>query len=657
MSISRELITTDQQFKDTLMWLQSEEIFAYDTETNGTFNRDKIELVGLSFAAWKDDEIQAAYLPVGHLEGEQLQIDYVLNHLKELFEDSTKAKICHNAKFDEMVLARYGIDVKGEGHDTYVMAWLLSEDGSSKGLKPLTKQHFGYEMETYEDVVSSAPKKRGVDRDYNFARVGLNEALSYAADDAYWTFRLFNKLKEQIEEEHLWDAYDKVERPFSRILRNVEAKGVLVDQNLINRADERLPKLAEEVEASIYEEAGEIFNIGSSKQLGEVLFEKLGIGNNVATTATGNWSTNQKTLKIYADKHKIVENVLRRKKIQKTHSTFVVGIKDFIGKDGRIHPSFNGCGTATGRLSCRAPNLQQIEGDEVEEIKIRNFFIPAPGYKFVVADYSQVELRVMAHFSKDKEMSDAFTRGTGNFHEEVARKMFNVPDSREVSRKEKVVAKTLNFGVGYGRGPTGIAEQLGIAQDCNEYYIKLNKEDPQKVPEVIRQIWDMDASPNKQKLIEWPRCEECAQCFIRNWFKKFEGVGQYKKHVVQEARRTGFVRTLTGRKRRLLPNIQSDDWMVRGGAERQAFNTKIQGSAADIIKLAMIALEVPLAELGAHIIIQIHDELVIETPEEKTKEVLETTQQIMENPLRGKNPLRLPLVVEPTVVDRWGDAK
>lgn len=609
--IRKTLIQDEDHFNYFLGQLEDTEGFAYDTETNGQFDRFKVELVGISFAVDDEPEPVAYYIPLNHFEGTQLDINYALKRLKPYFESEDRFKICHNAKFDEMVLSTYGIEVKGKGHDTFVMAWLLADDTSSKGLKQLVEKHFDVEMETYEDVISSAPKKKGVPRDYNFGRVGLESALSYAADDAYWTYKLFKMFSEQLKAQKLWAAYDNIERPFVRILRHLEATGVLIDQEYMREADERLPKIIEEVEHEIYEQAGEVFNIGSGAQLGKVLFEKLGIGKNVPKTPKGDYSTNKKTLENYST-HKIVENVLRRKKIKKNHSSFVTGLQKFIAEDGRIHASFNGCGTVTGRLSSSSPNLQQIEGDEVEEIKARNFFVAAPGYKFVVADYGQIELRLMAHFSKDKNMLEAFASGR-DFHEETARGMLNVPDERDVLHRERFIAKSLNFGVGYGRGPMGISEQLGISMGE-------------------------------------------AQEFINQWWENFPQLRAYKEKLLMQARKYGYIRTISGRKRRV-PDILSREWMLRGRAERQAFNTKVQGSAADLIKLAMIALEPKLDDIGARMCIQIHDELVIEAPSDEAEEVLELTKDTMSNPLNGTNPLILPLAVSPQICAKWGEGK
>lgn len=607
-----ELIQTKESFNKLLSRLENTDIFAYDSETNGTFDRFKVEVVGLSFA-WREDEITAVYLPISHLEGEQVPIDYVLDGLTPLFESKKHEKICHNTKFDEMVLSRYGIEVQGFAHCTFVMAWMLAEDSSSKGLKQLVLRNYGVEMSTYEDTIQAAPKKRGVDRNFSFAPVRLEDAKEYGAADSYWAYRLFEDFKPELIEQGLWDAYVHIEAPFVRVLRHMEARGVCIDLDNINRADKRLPKIIEEVEASIYEQAGEVFNIGSGQQLGHILFEKLGVGEHVKTTKTGNYSTDKKTLALYASKHQIVRDILRRKKIVKTHSTFVEGLKKFIAEDGKLHASFNGNGTVTGRLNSRSPNLQNIEGDEVEEVKIRSFFVPSPGYRFLVADFGQVELRIMAHCANDTEMINAFLTGR-DFHEETARRMFNLSEELEVSPRQRFYAKAINFGIGYGRGPFSIAEQVGCSQ-------------------------------------------EEAQAYIDDWKRSFPTVTRYIDYVVKQTRERGYVRTLSGRKRRLLPEIRSNNWAVRTHAERQAFNSRIQGSAADIIKMAMIALEPALEDLGGFICIQIHDELVIEIPDDRAEEGLQTVQRIMENPHNGSNPLRLPLVVDPKIVDNWSEGK
>lgn len=640
-TFTKTLVTDWPTFNRMIEGMKKSGIWAYDTETNGTFDRFAVRMVGMSIC-FNDEE--AFYMPLTHEEGDQLDIGEVGMALQPLFEDPQYEKIAHNAKFDEMVLSRHGIDVQGPGHCTFIMAWLLSEDTGSKGLKQLTLRHYGIEMATYEDVVSAAPKKKNVPRDYNFARVTLDSALSYAADDAYWCWQLFHKFKPQLEAEKLWGPYSNVDRPFGRVLRYVEAKGVYIDQDALNYADEHLPTVIEKVEAQIYEEAGEVFNIGSGAQLGRILFEKLGIGENVPQTATGNYSTDKNTLKLYAERNKIVANVLRRKKIKKTHSTFVQSLADAIGKDGRVHPSFNGCGTVTGRLSCSNPNLQQIEGDEVEEIKVRNFFVPAPGNTFVVADYGQIELRVMAHLAKDQVAIDAFLSGR-DFHDETARAMYSLGPDEEVSHRQRFYAKSLNFGIPYGRGAVSIGEQLDILGQCKFY----GHYDEELLEQGIK-VWHQQG-----KILKKP-CGDCAKCLIEKWWEAFPEIRPLKERTLAKARQLGFVRTMVGRKRRL-SDINSSNRMLKARAERQAFNTLIQGSAADIIKIAMIALQEKLIAFKAHIVLQVHDELVIECPEEVAEEVRGIVQHTMAFPVNDKNPLCLPLIVDPKIVTQWGDAK
>lgn len=613
-STAKGLIDTQEKLDSLLKLIEhcDDNIIAFDTETNGTFKRSKIKMVGMSLAFNIQGKKVAFYLPFHHntevLTDQLFDIAKSLDKLKVILENDKYEKVAHNAKFDQMVLSQYGVSIKGVLHDTYIMAWLYNESGP-RGLKQLVHDHLNYDMVTYEDVIASAPKKRGVARDYNFANVPIENALDYAADDAYYTLELFEYFKPLLKEEGVWKAYSYVESPFGKVLANVEKRGVLVDKKAVDLANEELPKIADEVESLIYNEAGKVFNIGSGQQLGKILYEELGIGNNVKKTKTGNYATDKKTLKQYAEQHEIVKNILRRKKIQKTYSTFVRGIEESIENDGRVHPNFNGCGTVTGRLSCNNPNLQQIEVDEVETVKVRNFFIPTAGHKFIVADYSQIELRVMAHFSKDKFMIESFLSGH-DFHEQTRLKMEEIT-GEQFKRK---YAKILNFGAGYGIAGFTIGEMLGI--------------------------------PAKK-----------GDEFVDAWFKAFPGVKVFKEHLLKQATHNGYVRTLTGRKRRLFPEIQSPNWAIRNHAKRQAFNTKIQGSAADIIKLAMIELDKILPYYNAHTIIQVHDELVIECPEEYISDCLHTVKEKMERPFRGKNPLILPLVTEPMVVDRWGDAK
>lgn len=603
------LINTEDDFELLLDYLKEQPIWAYDTETNGG-DRHSVRAVGIAFGF---DEF-GCYVPTLHDEGKQLMPEYVWPKLKPILEDPSIEKIAHHSKFDEMVLNAHGISVQGAGHCTLIMAWLLAKRRhDKKDLKTLVKMVFGV---TYDDVFKAVrgKKKRKKGTPVSFASTSLEDARVYASLDAYFTYHLYRVFKPILEGQKVWSAYNKIEMPFNRVLRNIEHQGVTIDHDYLDFADKRLPEILEEVETSIYEQSGEVFNIGSGAQLGKILFEKLRIKDpdSVPKTKRGDYVTDKHIMAKLAPKHQIIRDIQRRKKISKTHGTFVEGLKNQIGADGRVHPNFKGSGTITGRLSCSEPNLQQVEGDAVEEIKVRNFFIPASGFRFIVSDYSQVEYRIMAHFSRDKAMTEAFESGF-DFHAATAAQMFDKAPE-DIIHRERFIAKSINFGIGYGRGPQSVADALKCSLDE-------------------------------------------AQKYIANYYDTFAGLAAFKKHVVAKAREEGFVRTISGRKRRLLPEIRSNDWRLRGGAERQAFNTKIQGSAADIIKLAMIALEEPLAQYDARMVIQIHDELVMECPTNRCEEAVPTVKEIMENPLNGKNPLRIPIITEPEIVDRWGEVE
>lgn len=639
----KALLDNKQDFEAVLERLKTEP-FAYDTETNGKFSRFEVSLVGMSFG-FTD---AAYYVPINHIDtsSPQLEMGYVLDSIKPIFETPGRMYVAHNAKFDEMVLGVYGIECLGTGDDTYVMAWLLDESIGGKGLKNLAKEKLGVTMETYEDVISDAKKIRNVDRDYSFAPVAIKDALSYASDDAYYTLKLYDLFKPQLEEQGLWKAYEKIERPFNRVLRHMEGYGILVDKESLEDANRRFPEIADEIDSLIYEAAGERFNVGARQQLARILFEKLKIRGDftLPRTKSGDYKTDKNVLERLAPQHEIVRNILRRKKIAKTHSTFVVGTKTQIEKDGRVRPSFNGCGTVTGRLSCRAPNMQNVDTKEVEAIRVRNLFVPQPGFRFVVADYSQIELRVLAHLSGDEVMLNAFNSGR-DFHDETAREMLKKQGrplalEEAVPGIERTYAKSLNFGIPYGRGPFSVGELLGKPGQC-KYWLHKDK--------ATGKWWQ------NGEVLKKP-CGDCGKCFIETWFEAFPKVRQFKKKTLMEAKARGFVRTLAGRKRRL-PNLESANPMLKGNAERQAFNTRMQGSAADILKAAMIGMEPVLDEVNAHMIIQIHDELVVECPEDMCEYVKKEMKRIMEAPVNGKNPLRLDLITNPVIVDRWSDAK
>lgn len=654
------LIQEKKDFDLLLEYLYEAPIFGYDTETNGKFSQFEVQLVGMSFGFSGPDF--AVYLPLLHNTGKQLPINYVLDGLKDLFEDPVREYVAHNAKFDEMVLGVHGINCQGIAHDTLIMAWLLQTGKrESKGLKQQVKQRFGVIMDSYEDVVRGA-SKRGQKLDYNFARVTAEAALSYAADDAYYTLRLFELFSEMLKGQKLWGAYSNIERPLCRVVGQMERKGVVIDMKAIRHAAVKFPEIREEIYGQIYEHAEEVFNVQAPAQLGKVLLRmEIAKEEEIPKTDKGNLSWDKDTIKMLKGRHPIIDDVLRVRKINKTHGTFVEGLMEKIARDGRLHASFNPTGTETGRFSCNNPNLQQIEGDEVEGIKIRNFFVAPEGSVFVGGDYSQIELRILAHLSKDQNMIDAFLSGM-DFHDATARKMLEMQGNgisldTEVLPRQRFHAKSLNFGIPYGRGPGSVAGMLEVNDFCDWW----NQPARDETGEIIRTVegkivWGYGHWGHSRARAD-AECHECGKCFIEDWFATFPLVRELKARTENRAIAQGFVRTLAGRKRILLPDIRSNNAVIQSGAKRQAFNTVIQGSAADIIKLAMVALAPKLKPFKAQIVLTIHDELIVESPESVAEDVREVMQTTMEKPLNGKNPLSLPLKTDPQIATTWGDAK
>jgi DNA polymerase-1 len=607
------LIQSKEDFEAVTAYLDQEDIIGLDTETNAKFSKYELGLVGISLGF----DLFSVYIPLAHIEGEQLDMGYVLEKLRPFLEDPNSRYICHNTKFDEMVFRVYGINCQGSGDDTMTMAWLLKEEGRH-GLKLLVNQVLGYKMQTYEDVVTGEKRKKGERPDYNFALVKMEDALSYAADDAYYTLRLYHRFRAELERQAIFRAYEEIERPLIRVVGMMEWKGLVVDTEAVAAARIKFPSVMSAIEEDILEQAGQPFNVDSPKQLGTMLFDVLKIAKNPPVTKTGQYKTDAKTLAKYEITSPIVERILYRKKVKKTYDVFIEGLQPHI-QHGRVHGTFNPNGAATGRFSSSKPNLQQLQGDEIESIKVRDFFIPSPGNTYVIGDYGQVELRVMAHLAQDEVAIAAFYSGR-DFHSETARAMFSLGEHTQPTTRQRFYAKGLNFGIPYGRGPSSVGESLGIPGCCcgtttfNEEGRKIH----------AKGCWTMG-------------CGNCGVCFTNKWYEGFPKVGPYKQEVLKECRNRGYVRTLAGRKRRL-PAIKSSDQMIRSGAERQAFNTVCQGGAADIL-------------------LQIHDELVVESPIEHAEEVCHIMNQVLEHPINGTNPLRLPLKFEPVIVDRWSKAK
>ncbi|WP_419175633.1 DNA polymerase I [Desulfosediminicola sp.] len=586
------LVTDEGELKAVVEKLQECGSVVFDTETTSLDAR-VAKLVGISLCA---DSDQAWYVPVGHRDeaGErvagQLDEELVKSILEPLFSDPTIAKIAHNLKYDFTVLDQHwGIRLAGRLIDTMIAAHLLEVPGRSLKLDDLCFER-GIKMTAFKDVVGKDS------REDCFAYVGLKEACDYSCEDVYGTLQLWQEFEPQIVEKDLDQLFYDLEMPLVPVLADMEVRGICVDEQILKELSLEFAGKLEAIEASIYELAGKTFNINSPKQLGQLLFEDLELPHG-RKTKTG-YSTDVKVLEKLASKHELPALILEYRTLAKLQSTYVDKLASLRDKiTGRIHTSFNQAVTATGRLSSSNPNLQNIPIRTEEGNRIRQAFVPAEGYTFVSADYSQIDLRVLAHYSQDEALLAAFNAGE-DIHSRTAAQIFGVspmlvtPDMRRV-------AKSINFGIVYGMSSFGLSNQLNISR-------------------------------------------KDAQNFIDKYFAHYSGVKQFMEDIVEQARNDGYVTTLMHR-RRGCPEIDVKNKMRREFAERMAINTPIQGTAADIIKLAMLQVEHKIAETGspAKLLLQIHDELVLEVPEHAVEETSEMVRLAMEGAMK----LDVPLVV------------
>ncbi len=599
---------------------------ALDTETTSTQPMDT-ELVGISLAR---GDGRAWYIPVGHRtpDGrrlpEQLPWETVCRHLSPLLGDAGIPKIAHHAKFDTLVLAEQGLEVRGITFDTLIAAYLVggrsglaegegeAESGSaalrkdrSIGLKNLAFRYLGVEMRDISEILGKGKAQRTMDR------VPIEVVGPYACADADMTFRLKQVLETQLAESGLSALFEEVEMPLIEVLREMERVGVLLDIPFLLQMSRELQHALQELEEEIYGYAGHPFNVNSTQQLGEVLFHELGL----PLTATsklksGGYSTASEVLEKLRGAHPIVEAVLRLRELAKLKSTYVDALPLLVNRrTGRVHTSFNQTATATGRLSSSDPNLQNIPIRTEIGRKVRQAFIASPGWVLLSADYSQVELRILAHLSQDPGLLEDFRRGE-DIHASTAATLFGIPVS-QVTPEQRRMAKTVNFGLMYGMSDYGLAQRLGIDQ------------------------------------------KEAAQ-FIATYFRRYAGVRRYLEETIRRGRELGYVSTVLGR-RRYIPELRSSNRNVRMAAEREAVNTPIQGTAADIIKIAMVRLYRALQarHLRSRMILQVHDELVLEVPEAEVEVVVPLVKEVMEGAYR----LDAPLQVEVHTGPNWGALK
>ena len=601
-AVDYETIYTEQRFDYWLNQLQAATLFSFDTETT-SLNYLQAEVVGVSFAI---DSAQAAYLPVAHNDPDapqQLSRDIVLARLKPLLEDSEKKKIGQNLKYDAHVLANYGIHLQGIAHDTMLQSYVLNSTVTRHDMDSLAKYYLGRETIHYEDVAGKGAKQ------ISFQDVAIKQAAPYAAEDADVTLQLHQKLWAALKPlDAMRFLYETVERPLIKVLMRIERNGVLLDYSMLNQQSMALANQISGLELQAHEEAGKVFNLSSPKQIQEILYDQLQLPV-LKKTPKGQPSTAESVLQELAMDFALPKIILDYRQLSKLKSTYTDKLPQLVQvKTGRVHTSYHQAVTATGRLSSTEPNLQNIPVRSDQGRKIRQSFIAPDGFCLVAADYSQIELRIMAHLSADEGLLAAFSVGE-DIHKATAAEVFGV-DPSQVSSDLRRSAKAINFGLIYGMSAFGLAQQLGVSRGEAQSYIEL-------------------------------------------YFSRYPGVKNYMDTIRELAAQQGYVETLFGR-RLYLPEINSRNGTRRQYAERTAINAPMQGSAADIIKKAMINVDQWIMEEqpAVKMIMQVHDELVFEVPEISREENMKSIKLLMSTAAH----LAIPLIVDMGYGQNWDEA-
>ena len=598
-----EIITEQADFERWLDKLKSAELFAFDTETT-SIDAQRAELVGVSLAV---EANEAAYIPVAHSYmgvPDQLDRDAVLAALKPYLEDPNKAKVAQHAKYDINVLAHYDIRVQGVAFDTMLESYVLDATATRHDMDSLSLKYLGQSTIKFEEIAGKGSKQ------LTFDQIALEQAGPYAAEDADVTLRLHQALWAKLQPlPSLAKVLQDIEMPLMPVLAGIERNGALVDAKLLGEQSIELGEKMVALERQAFELAGEEFNLGSPKQLGAILYEKQGLPV-LSKTAKGQPSTAEAVLAELAEQgFELPQVIMQYRSVSKLKSTYTDRLPEQINpRTGRIHTSYHQAVAATGRLSSSDPNLQNIPIRTAEGRRIRQAFIAPKGYKLLAADYSQIELRIMAHLAQDAGLLDAF-RHDLDVHRATAAEVFGVP-LEEVTSDQRRSAKAINFGLIYGMSAFGLAKQIGVDR--------------------------------KQ-----------AQAYIDRYFARYPGVLAYMERTREQAGEQGYVETLFGR-RLYLPEIHAKNQAMRKAAERTAINAPMQGTAADIIKRAMIKVAQWLDDsaLDARVIMQVHDELVLEVREDQ----IEAVSQGLKERMGQAAELDVPLVVEVGVGDNWDEA-
>ncbi len=592
------VVQTQEQLDSMIAAIEERGNFTFDTETT-SLDAMRAQLAGLSFAVAPG---RAWYIPVGHHEGQQLPLESVLAAVRPLFESPDIAKCAHNANYDMTVLANHGVRFANVDFDTMIAAHLLGRSYNQLGLKDLSLNELGHEMTNIKDLIGSGRKQ------ITFDQVDIPAAADYAAADSDITYRLRDVFEPQLERDNLRGLMDDTEMELLPVLVTMQRHGIKMDSGVLHEMSADLYRQTEQIKHDIYQSVGHEVNLDSPKQLSDLLFAELGLPR-TRRTKTG-YSTDANALEGLKGIHPVVDGILEYRQVSKLKSTYVDALPDMVNPaTGRVHTSYNQTGSATGRISSSDPNLQNIPIRTELGRQVRRAFVAdgAPDWQLFSADYSQIELRVLAHLSQDPGLLEAFRRGE-DIHASTASLMFEVPIN-EVDSEMRRVAKVLNFGVIYGLSPHGISQQTGFSR-------------------------------------------EQGREFIDTYFAKYPGISEYLDTVKAQARADQYVETVLGR-RRYLADINSPNFNVRGAAERMAINMPIQGTAADIMKLAMVRVQRRLdaEEMQTKMLLQVHDELVFETPCEE----LDALRDLVFDEMPAAMSLDVTLKVDAKWGYNWGD--
>jgi len=595
-----ETILSTQKLGSLIKKIRKHGEFAFDTETDKK-NPVKAKLVGISFSF---REGKASYLPIRHKNKEkQIDLEKAIQMLKPLFEDSKIKKTAHNVKYDLIVLRSEGIEVKGIAWDTMILSYLLYPNKRSHKLDNIVMEFFNHKMIDYKEIAGKGQSQKTLDL------VSIEKVSHYSCEDSDYAYRLKNILLEKIKKQNLLDLYQKIELPLIFVLAHIEESGIKIDRFKLKQLSDYLTIEIEKIRNDIYEKSGEIFNINSTQQLGKILFEKLALPVIKKTKKTGAYSTSMDVLTELAGSYPIAKNILEYRKLNKLDSGYIRALPSLIyEKTGRIHTSYNQTIAATGRLSSSDPNLQNIPIRSSIGKKIRSAFIPEKGCVFLAADYSQIELRVLAHLSDDPVLIKSFIDGK-DIHSMTAKEVFGDLDIPPDEKRAR--AKIINFAIIYGKTAYTLSKELGISNSL-------------------------------------------AQNFINRYFERYDKVNNFIDKSIKEAEEFGYVTTLLGRKRPV-PEIKSSNRNIRSHGERIAINTKVQGSAADLMKKSMIDIynSIKQKNLTTKIVLQVHDELVFEVPDKEKPVVEELVKQQMENVFK----LKVPLIVDINYGNNWAETK